>query len=147
LVLLGAIATRPAGGLLARGSAAYRAVAVALAGVAVGAALLSMGGPLAVSAIGALVLGLGAGVPFALVFVAAQRQRPDAPAAAVGLVNGMALVTILVATPLAGLTFELPGEGRLAFAAIAVLAVAALLALRRSDLESDNRPFDGTKEM
>jgi predicted MFS family arabinose efflux permease len=137
--------TRPLGGLIA-GDLAYRATVTALTGVALGAAVLSVGGPLAASTLGALVLGLSAGLPFALVFVAAQGRRPDAPGAAVGLVNGMALVTILVATPLAGLAFELPGDGRIAFATIAALAAAALLALRRADLERDNRSFAGTKE-
>jgi hypothetical protein len=57
---------------------------------------------------GSAVLGLAVGVPFAAVMGAAQRLRPDAPAAAIGLVNGVAVLTILVGTPLAGLAFELP---------------------------------------
>ena len=99
-----------------------------------GAALLASGGPLAVSTLGALVLGLTAGLPFAVIFAAAQRTRPDAPAAAIALVNACAVLTILVGTPLAGLAFELGGEGRLAFGAIAVLAAAALLPLRSARL-------------
>jgi hypothetical protein len=46
----------------------------------------------------------------------------------------MAILVILVGTPLAGLAFELPGDGRAAFAAIAALAAAALIVLRRADL-------------
>jgi hypothetical protein len=49
-------------------------------------------------------------------------------------VNACAVLTILVGTPLAGLAFELPGDGRIAFAAIAALAAAALLALRTARL-------------
>jgi predicted MFS family arabinose efflux permease len=75
-------------------------------------------------------MGLAAGLPFAVIFAAAQRARPDAPAAAVALVNACAILTILVGTPLAGLAFELPSDGRLAFAAIAALAALALLVLR-----------------
>jgi predicted MFS family arabinose efflux permease len=60
--------------------------------------------------------------------------RPDAPAAAVALVNACAILTIVVGTPLAGLTFELPSDGRLAFAAIAALSALAALALRRARL-------------
>jgi hypothetical protein len=60
------------------------------------------------------------------------RLRPDAPAAAVGLVNGSAVLVILVATPLAGLTFSLPGDGRLAFLAIGLLWATALLAVRKA---------------
>ena len=75
-------------------------------------------------------LGLAVGLPFAFVFSAAQRTRPDAPAAGVGVVNGLAVLTIVVGTPLAGLAFELPGDGRFVFAGIGALALAALLALR-----------------
>ena len=82
------------------------------------------------SALGALVMGLAAGLPFAVIFAAAQRARPDAPAAAIALVNACAILTILVGTPLAGLAFELPSDGRLAFGAITALAALALLVLR-----------------
>jgi len=80
------------------------------------------------------VLGLTAGLPFAVIFAAAQRIRPDAPAAAIALVNACAVLTILVGTPLAGLTFELGGDGQVAFAAIAALAAATLLSLRAARL-------------
>ena len=134
LILFAGILTRPAGGVLARTVRARRLVAVALLGGAAGSAALAVGGTLGLSAAGALVLGLSAGLPFATVFVAAQHVRPDAPGAAVALVNGVAVLTILVGIPLAGLAFELPGDGRLAFAAIAVLSASALLALRGARL-------------
>ncbi len=88
------------------------------------------------STLGALVLGLLAGLPFAVTFAAAQRIRPDAPGAAIALVNACGVLTILVGTPLAGLAFDLPGDGRLAFAAIAALSAAALPVVRRAALES-----------
>jgi predicted MFS family arabinose efflux permease len=122
------------GGLLARRVRPRLLVALSLAAVSTGAALLAVGGPLPVSAVGALVLGLAAGLPFALVFVAAQRVRPDAPGAAIALVNSCAVLAIFVGTPLAGLAFDLPGDGRLAFAAMAALSAAALLALRAARL-------------
>jgi hypothetical protein len=40
-------------------------------------------------------------------------------------------VTILVGTPLAGLTFSLPGNGRIGFLVIAVLWAATALAVPR----------------
>jgi hypothetical protein len=55
------------------------------------------------------------------------RVRPDAPGAAVGFVNMIAAVTILVGTPLLGLTFSLPGNGRIGFAAVAALCLATVL--------------------
>jgi hypothetical protein len=39
-----------------------------------------------------------------------------------------------VGTPLAGLAFDLPGDGALAFAAIAALSALSLAALRRARL-------------
>ena len=85
---------------------------------------------MALSTLGAFVLGFFAGLPFAVIFASAQRTRPDAPAAAIAVVNACALVTVLVGTPLAGLAFEHGRDGQLAFAAIAALAGAALIALR-----------------
>jgi MFS family permease len=135
LVLFVGIVTRPAGGVLAGRVRRRLLVAAALVGTSAGALLLALGVSLAVSAIGAFVLGLMAGLPFAVIFAAAQRLRPDAPGAAIALVNGCAVLTILVGTPLAGLAFELPSDGRLAFAAIAVLAAAALIPLRTTRIE------------
>ncbi len=56
-------------------------------------------------------------------------MRPDSPAAAVGLVNGAASAVALAGTPLLGLSFALPGDGRIGFAVVAALWIAALLVL------------------
>ncbi len=130
LVLLVGIAARPLGGLLAGRVSGRLLVATALVGTSAGALLLALGASFAVSAAGAFVLGLMAGLPFAVIFAAAQRLRPDAPGAAIALVNACAVLTILVGTPLAGLAFELPSDGRVAFAVIAALPAAALIPLR-----------------
>jgi MFS family permease len=130
LILFVGIVTRPLGGFLAGRASARALIGAGLLGTAAGALILALGGPLAVSTLGALVLGLTAGLPFAVIFSAAQRTRPDAPAAAIALVNACAVATILVGTPLAGLAFELPGDGKLAFLVIAALAALALLPLR-----------------
>jgi MFS family permease len=135
LVLFAGILTRPLGGLAAGRTSGRALVAAALVGTAAGALLLALGAPLAVSTLGALVLGLMAGLPFAAIFAAAQRTRPDAPAAAIALVNACAVLTILVGTPLAGLAFELPGDGSAAFVVIATLAVLAFVPLRAAHLE------------
>ncbi len=136
LILFVGIVTRPAGGILAGRVSSRLVVGAALLGTSAGALLLALAVSYPVSAVGAFVLGLMAGLPFAVIFAAAQRRRPDAPGAAIALVNACAVLTILVGTPLAGLTFELPSDGRLAFAAVAVLAAAALLPLRTTRLES-----------
>jgi MFS family permease len=134
LILVAGIATRPSGGAVAASERRRMLVGLAVCGVAVGAGLLALGGPLPLSVAGALLLGLSAGLPFASIFASAQRIRPDAPAAAMALVNACAVLTILVGTPLAGLAFELPGDGRFAFAGVAVLAISALAALRSARL-------------
>ncbi len=128
LVLLAGIVTRPLGGgaVHRRPSGTRRLLAGSLVAVALGSLLLAAGGPTWLSGLGALCLGLAAGLPFAAIFEAAQRLRPDAPGAAVALVNACAVLAVLVGTPLAGAAFALPGDGRIAFAAIACLAAAAL---------------------
>jgi predicted MFS family arabinose efflux permease len=134
LVLFAGIVTRPAGGLAVRRSPrrAWSLVAVCLCAGSTGALVLAAAPPLWLAALAALVVGLAAGFPFASVFDLTLRLRPDAPAAAVGLVNGSAVLVILVGTPLAGLTFGLPGDGRLAFLAIGLLWATALLAIRKA---------------
>ena len=85
LVLLAGIVTRPLGGALARPRPEQdgdSSSAVACVAASAGALLLASSGPLWVAGIGALALGLAAGLPFAAIFDAAQRIRPDAPGGA-----------------------------------------------------------------
>lgn len=132
-VLLAGIVTRPLGGALANRWPARRRglVGGSLVAIAAGALMLAAGGPLWLSALGSLALGLAAGLPFAVLFEAAQRLRPDAPAAAIALVNGCAVLAIVIGTPLVGLGFDLPGDGLAGFAAIALLALGGLPFVRR----------------
>ena len=134
LILFLGVVTRPLGGLAAEREGGKTVAVVALIGTSAGALLLALDGSLAVATLGAFVLGLLAGLPFAATFAAAQRLRPDAPAAATALVNACGVLTILVGTPLAGLAFELPGDGRLAFAAMAAASAAALIVVRKAAL-------------
>jgi MFS family permease len=134
LTLALGIVTRPLGGwiLHAHPERIRLAVGASLAGGAAGSLLLALAEPLAVAAVGAALVGVAAGIPFAPAFTGAAVLRPDAPAAAVGLVNGAAGAAILVGTPLLGLSFSLPGDGRLGFLVAAALWTAALLALPSS---------------
>jgi MFS family permease len=134
LILFAGILTRPGGGILAARGLRRRIVGLSLVGTAGGAALLAVDASYGLAVAGSLLLGLAAGLPFAVLFAAAQRMRPDAPGAAIALVNACAVLTILVGTPLAGLAFELPGEGSFAFAVIAALSAASLVALRRASV-------------
>jgi MFS family permease len=136
LILLAGIVTRPLGGHYARlrPDRARAAVTVALVAGALSTAALALPLPFALLAFAALVAGLAAGFPLAAVFTRAQRATPAAPAAAVGFVNGGAVLTIVVGIPLVGLSFSLPGDGRIGFAALAALWAAALAALPIADL-------------
>ncbi|HEY8773733.1 MAG TPA: MFS transporter [Gaiellaceae bacterium] len=131
LTLALGITTRPLGGwILRRHPASIRlAVGVSLGAGAAGTVLLAVARSPGLAALGAALVGIGAGISFAPAFTGAAAMRPDAPAAAVGLVNGAASAVILVGTPLLGLSFALPGGGRLGFAVVAALWVASLLVL------------------
>lgn len=133
LILLVGIGSRPVGGwIVARG--VHRPVTGwSLVVLALAAAVLALGAPAAVAAVAALALGIAAGLPWTGLYVAAQRLRPDGPAAAIAVVNAAASLVILVGAPLVGLTFdELPGDGAIGFAAIAAVAVLSLAVWRRA---------------
>jgi MFS family permease len=123
LVLFLGLGSRPLGGRLVDRPAWIRASFLVSA---LGTAALAAASPFALAVAGAALVGIAAGIPFAPAFAGASRVRPDAPAAAVGLVNMVAAVTILVGTPLLGLSFSLPGDGRIGFAAVAALCLATV---------------------
>jgi nitrate/nitrite transporter NarK len=118
LVLFLGVISRPLGGRLIDRPGVIRASFV-VSGI--GIAALSVAKPLPLAIAAAAVVGIAAGIPFAPAFAGAQRLRPDAPGAAVGFVNMIAAATILVGTPLLGLTFSLPGNGRIGFLVVAAL--------------------------
>jgi MFS family permease len=129
LILLLGLVTRPLGGF------AYGRVGILRASFLVGGAataVLAIAEPLPLAVLAAAAIGLAAGVPFAPAFTGAARTRPDAPGAAIGVVNMTASVVILVGTPLVGLTFSLPGDGRLGFAVVAVLWAATAISVSRA---------------
>ena len=137
LALLLGVISRPLGGWIRRErpERVRLAVGASLAAGALGAAALVAGTPLWLAGLGGALLGLAAGIPFAPAFTGAALARPDAPAAAVGMVNGGAFVVALACTPLVGLTFSLPGGGRVGFAAVTALWLVALALLpSRRDL-------------
>ena len=131
LTLLLGVVSRPLGGWLLRHRRSSMRIVLAGSIVAgsVGTLALSAAEPLLLAVLGAAVVGLAAGIPFAASFTGAAMMRPDAPATAVGLVNGAAALAIVVGTPLLGLTFSLPGDGRIGFVIVALLWAGALFFL------------------
>ena len=132
-ILLAGIVSRPAGGIVVRRGLHRAVTAWSLVVAALAAFLLATGVPAIVAAAAALVFGIAAGLPWVGLYTAAQRLRPDGPAAAIAFVNVCASAVILVGTPLVGLTFDgLPGDGRIGFVVIGALLLASLLAWRRA---------------
>ncbi|HEY5661289.1 MAG TPA: MFS transporter [Gaiellaceae bacterium] len=138
LTLLGGFVTRPLGGRAFQRDPKRAAPAVAasmLAGSA-GTVLLLLDVPLGWRILGAAGLGLAAGIPFAVAFSGAQAIRRDHPAAAIGFLNTCATLVIAVGTPLVGATFSLPSDGRVGFAAVAILWGLSSVAVRPSKLSA-----------
>ena len=131
LTLLLVVVSRPLGGwvLSARPRSARPLVAASIVAGVAGTLALVAADPVWLAVLGALLVGLGAGIPFSPAFTGAAATRADAPAAAVGFVNTAANLVVLLGTPLLGLGFSLSGEGRLGFVALALLWLAALAVL------------------
>jgi MFS family permease len=125
LTLLLGFFTRVAGGPLLKRPDAARWVAGSLVVAGLGAIALALPLPLAALVAAAAVVGLASGVPFAMAFTGAALARPDSPGAAVGFVNGWAALAIVAGAPLVGLTFSLPGDGRIGFVVLGCLAAVA----------------------
>lgn len=131
LTLLLGFFTRAVGGTLLRRADAARWVAASLVVGGLGAVVLALPLPFWLLVVDAAIVGLAAGIPFAMAFTGAALARPDAPGAAVGFINAWASLVIVVGTPLVGLTFSLPGDGRIGFVAAGILAALAALATPR----------------
>jgi MFS family permease len=128
LTLVLVVVSRPLGGWLldAYPELTSRSLAASIVGGTAGTVALILADPAWLAVAGAVLVGIGAGIPFSPAFTGAAAVRPDAPAAAVGFVNTAANLVVLVGTPLVGLSFSLSGEGRLGFAALALLWLASL---------------------
>jgi MFS family permease len=131
LTLLLGFFTRVAGGALLRRADAARWIAASLMVGGLGAVVLALPLPLWAVVVDAAIVGLAAGLPFAMAFTGAAQARPDAPGAAVGFINAWASLVIVAGSPLVGLTFSLPGDGRIGFVVLGVLAALASLATPR----------------
>lgn len=136
LTLLTGFVSRPLGGRAFQlwGDRAAPLLAASMLAGAGGTILLLLDLPLPVRVVGATILGLAAGVPFAAAFSGAQAIRRDAPGAAIGFINSCATFVIVVGAPLVGVTFSLSGHGRIGFAVIAALWALSAVAVRPARL-------------
>jgi MFS family permease len=131
LTLLLGFFTRIGGGWLLRRDDARAWIAGSLVTGGICCVLLALPLPMSVLVACAVAVGLAAGIPFAKAFVGAAAARPDAPGAAVGFVNAWASLVIVAGAPLVGLTFSLPGDGRIGFVVLGILTALASLATPR----------------
>jgi MFS transporter, NNP family, nitrate/nitrite transporter len=131
LTLLSGLLTRPLGGWLLerRPSLTRPAIAASLVVGAAGTLTLALTASPAVAAVAATAVGLAGGLPFAPAFTGAGRARPDAPAAAAGVVNLTAVLVILVGVPLVGAAVSRPSHGDVGFLAVSAAWAACLLVL------------------
>ena len=128
LVLVIGIVSRPIGGLLVPRFGARLTMQAGLALNA--AACLSFGlggGSLAQSGAGILLLGLGAGLPYAAIFNRAAALFPSRAGAAMGLVNMLGIVMILTAPPLVGHMVDWSGSFQSSFLTLGAFTGAVLL--------------------
>lgn len=139
LVLLLGIVGRPAGGVLvlAHPHLARPLLAASFLAGTLGTVLLLLAPGTGADAAAAALIGAAAGIPFGFTIMGATRARPEAAGAAVGAINVYPVLAIVCGVPLIGLTFSLPGDGRIGFAILAVLWSAAILALGGSLGQAD----------
>lgn len=95
---------------------------------AAGTAALTLGDPW-LALIGAILVGLCAGVPFATAFTNAARFQPGSPATAIGFVNSCGALTILVGSAALGFAFN-AGHGVAAMLCVALLWLLSGFAAR-----------------
>ncbi len=128
LTLFAGIVSRPFGGWLGdrRPELTRAMIRIGVLTGAAGTVALTLKPPFALGVAASAAVGIGAGLPFGPVFSGAQRVRPDRPAAAIGFVNFLANTFAVVGVPLVGLTFSLPGQGRIGLLVVAGLWAAAL---------------------
>ncbi len=132
MTLVLGVVSRPFGGWLLHIHPGHVRGGIAVAALvgATGTVALTAGSPV-VALVGACLVGMAAGIPFATAFTGAARLHPEAPATAIGLVNATGALTILVGVPLVGVAFTHDVE-TWAFVAIAALWAASVFALPRS---------------
>ncbi|MGO1509049.1 MAG: MFS transporter [Actinomycetaceae bacterium] len=133
LVLVTTLVSRPFGGwLTSRPSVSPRLVVAGSLVVCAGCTLLlAFPSTPAIAVTATLVIGVSSGLPFAVALAGAQRLRSDGPAAATGVLNGVANFLVVIGTPLLALAIERDGVG-IALGVLAALWLVPLPLLPRT---------------
>jgi MFS family permease len=129
LVLLLGIATRPLGGALKRRLGVRPLLAGSFLLNAAGCfGLASSWHLLPVAVLAVVLLGTGCGAPYAALFTRAAALFPGRAGAAMGLVNTLGILMILVGAPLAGHLADWTGNFRSSFLALGTFSLIACAA-------------------
>ena len=129
-VLLLGIVMRPLGGVLLQHIGMRALLGASFLASAAGCFMLAAGWnslPLAVVAV--LLIGIGCGLPYAALFTRAASLFPGRAAAAMGLVNMLGILMILVGAPLVGHLADWSGSFRSSFVALGGFSLAACAAV------------------
>ena len=128
LVLLIGIFSRPWGGKLVIQIGVRKLLILSLLMNASACFLLALASKsLAVDILSILVLGIGCGLPYAGLFNRAAAMFPGRAGAAMGLVNMLGIIFILIAAPLVGKLTDWSGSFSTAFISLGVFALLACI--------------------
>ncbi len=126
LILLLGIVTRPLGGSLVPRLGVRRLLRTSLLASAVGCFLLAAPATtLALALAAVLLLGTGCGLPYAALFNRAAALYPGRAGAAMGLVNMLGILMILVGAPLVGRLADWTGSFHSGFLALGLFTLLA----------------------
>ena len=145
LLLLVAFLTRPLGGLLVTRRLLRTRAVMRVGDIAVvaGVALLAIPGrPLLVALGGALVLGIGVGLPYAAVFNTAAASLPRAPGAAQGLAAVGGTAGVMIGAPVMGYAVQTWGFAA-AWLVVAFVGLSALMGTFAIVGEEELTPIGG----
>jgi len=132
MALMLGIVSRPLGGWLAQSVSIKSLVGGSLLLNALACVALGSGHAFGLATIAIMALGIGCGVPYAAVFNRAAALFPGRAGAAMGFVNMVGIVMILVGAPAVGYLADLSGQFRISFyilGAFSLLAAAAARAI------------------
>jgi len=128
LVLLLGIVTRPLGGWLAHRMPVTTLLRSALVLNAAACAALAWGQWIGLTFLAIVALGAGCGLPYAGIFGRAATLFPGRAGAAMGLVNMVGILMILLGAPAVGYLADWTGQFRTSFLALGGFSLVALLA-------------------
>jgi nitrate/nitrite transporter NarK len=132
LVLLLGIVTRPLGGWLAPRVALGRLLRSALLLNAAACAALAWGQWTWLTFLAIVALGAGCGLPYAGIFGRAAALFPGRAGAAMGLVNMVGILMILLGAPAVGYLADWTGQFRISFLVLGGFSLMAMLATKPS---------------